>query len=54
MYSRARGVSRASAKWRSAEALLDWKEWGSICEWVAPANWLRLSPFLSETPTSAV
>ena len=40
MYSRARGVSRASAKWRSAEALLDWKEWGSICEWVAPANWV--------------
>jgi hypothetical protein len=38
----------------AAEALLDWKEWGSICEWVAPANWLRLSPFLSETPTSAV
>jgi hypothetical protein len=38
----------------TAEALLDWKEWGSICEWVAPANWLRLSPFLSETPTSAV
>jgi hypothetical protein len=38
----------------AAEALLDWKKWGSICEWVAPASWLRLSPFLSEIPTSAV